>query len=109
MAPHQAAVLTRIERGITSAREIAALEKTSPATVSRTIAALVASDWVRRSGSPVDGRRVDLAITEEGRRVLAETRQAREEWMGRRLGQLSPEELDLLEAALPVLEKVASL
>lgn len=51
----------------------------------------------------------DLTITEAGRRVLAETRVAGEEWMSQRLRQLTPEELDQIEAALPALEKVAAL
>lgn len=109
VAPHQAGVLVRIEQGVTSARAIAQMERTSHATTSRTIAGLVAAGWVHRSMNPDDGRRVDLSITPEGRRVLAETRQAREEWMAQRLSQLTPEELDEIEAALPALEKVANL
>lgn len=109
VAPHQTSVLVRIEQGMSSARAIAHIEKTSHATTSRTIATLVAQGWVTRSMNPDDGRRVDLTITEAGRRVLAETRVAGEEWMSQRLRQLTPEELDQIEAALPALEKVAAL
>src|SRR5690606_18588932 len=73
--PHQAAVLVCIERGATSAAEIAEREKVSAPTVSRTIASLVDSGWVTRSGNPDDGRRVILSISDTGLRALEETRQ----------------------------------
>ena len=109
LAPHQAAVLVRIEQGATSAREIAEWEKITPATVSRTISGLVDLGWVTRAANEADGRRIDLSITDTGRAALTETRLAREEWMAWRLGQLSEDELERLERALPVLEKVATL
>ncbi|MBC7308794.1 MAG: MarR family transcriptional regulator [Actinomycetales bacterium] len=109
VAPHQAAVLISIERGSKSAREIAAKEKISAPTVSRTIAALVEAGWVTRTVDPADGRRIVLAISDTGRRVLQETRRAREEWMSTRLNQLSEEDIELVRAALPVLERIARL
>lgn len=109
VAPHQVAVLMSIEAGATSAREIAENEKVSAATVSRTITGLVERGLVTRTPNESDGRRVDLAITEEGCRAMQQTRQAREEWMAWRLGHLSEEELQHLEAALPALQKIATL
>ena len=109
VAPHQVAVLVCIEAGTTSARQIATVEKVSAATISRTIAGLVEQGLVTRTPNERDGRRVDLSITEEGRRVMQETRQAREEWMAWRLSHLTEEELQHLEAALPALEKIATL
>lgn len=109
VAPHQASVLVLIEQGESSARAIAQWERTSHATVSRTIAGLVSAGWVERRMNASDGRRVDLAITDEGRLVLEATRREREEWMTKQLSQLTPEELDCIEAALPALEKVAAL
>ncbi|NLJ53858.1 MAG: winged helix DNA-binding protein [Intrasporangiaceae bacterium] len=109
MAPHQVAVLVCIEAGANSAREIAESEKVSAATISRTIAGLVEMGLVTRSPNEADGRRVDLAITDEGCRVMQETREAREEWMAWRLKHLTEEELQHLEIALPALEKIATL
>ena len=109
VAPHQVAVLVRVEQGATSAREIARWERLSAATVSRTIATLVDLGLVTRSANAADGRRIDLSITDEGRRVLAEAPQAREEWMASRLAQLSSAEVASLERALPALEKIAAL
>lgn len=107
--PHQAAVMVCIQRGAASAGEIAEREKISAPTVSRTIASLVESGWVSRSGNPDDGRKIVLSLSESGRRALEETVKAREEWMSQRLKQLSGDEIALLEAALPVLERVARL
>lgn len=109
VAPHQVAVLVCIEAGANSAREIAESEKVSAATISRTIAGLVEMGLVTRSPNEADGRRVDLAITDEGCRVMQETREAREEWMAWRLKHLTEEELQHLEIALPALEKIATL
>lgn len=107
--PHQAAVLVCIQRGAVSAGEIAEREKISAPTVSRTITSCVDAGWVSRAGNPEDGRRIILSLTEAGRRALEETVKAREEWMSSRLKQLTAEEIALLEAALPVLERVARL
>ena len=108
VAPHQMAVLSRIARGPASAGELAEWERVSAPTMSRTIAGLVEAGWVERSGDPEDGRRVILTLTEAGRERLAETRRARDEWMAARLEGLPATDLEALEAALPVLERIAT-
>jgi hypothetical protein len=47
-------------------------------------------------------------MTDAGRERLAETRRARDEWMAARLDSLSDADLAALEAALPVLERIAT-
>lgn len=109
VAPHQVAVLVRIDDGLTSASDIAAEDRVSAATVSRTIAGLVDEGWVTRRANEGDGRRIDLALTDSGRQALTDTRLAREEWMLSRLGQLSADEVQRLTRAVDVLAKVATL
>jgi DNA-binding MarR family transcriptional regulator len=108
VAPHQFAVLSRIGCGPATVGELAEWERVSAPTMSRTTSALVEAGWIERSGDPADGRRVIVTITEAGRELLAETRRARDEWMAVRLDQLGPEEIERLEAALPVLERIAT-
>jgi DNA-binding MarR family transcriptional regulator len=108
VAPHQMAVLSRVACGPATAGDLAEWERVSAPTMSRTIAGLVEAGWIERSGDPDDGRRVILTMTSAGRERLEETRRARDEWMTTRLEDLSEEDIAALEAALPVLERIAT-
>ncbi|MCA1782469.1 MAG: MarR family winged helix-turn-helix transcriptional regulator [Dermatophilaceae bacterium] len=108
VAPHQFAALSRIGCGPATVGELAEWERVSAPAMSRTVSALADAGWIDRSGDPADGRRVILTITDAGRQLLAETRRARDEWMTVRLGRLSPDEIERLEAALPLLERIAT-
>ncbi|HHU09638.1 MAG TPA: MarR family transcriptional regulator [Intrasporangiaceae bacterium] len=108
LAPHQVAVLGRISCGPATAGDLAEWEKVSAPTMSRTIAGLVDAGWLTRAEDPDDGRRFILTITDAGRRVLAETRKARDAWMAERLDTLTAAEIERLEAALPLLERIAT-
>jgi DNA-binding MarR family transcriptional regulator len=106
--PHQFGILAHIARGPVTAGELCDLERVSPPTMSRAITALVEAGWVTRAEDPGDGRRVILTLTDAGHAVVDETRQAREEWMAQRLERLGADDLARLEAALPVLERIAT-
>lgn len=108
LAPHQVAVLGRVSCGPASAGDLAEWEKVSAPTMSRTIAGLVDAGWLTRSDDPEDGRRIILTITPSGMQALSNTRRARDAWMSERLDQLTDAEIDRLEAALPLLERIAT-
>ena len=108
IAPHQFSVLSRVGCGPATVGELAEWERVSAPTMSRTVAGLVEAGWIERSGDPDDGRRVIVTMTDAGRSLLARTRRARDEWMTVRLDTLAPEELARLEAALPLLERIAA-
>lgn len=108
VAPHQFAVLSRVGCGPATVGELAEWERVSAPTMSRTVAGLLDAGWIERSGDPDDGRRVIITITDAGRSLLARTRRARDEWMTVRLDTLTPEEIERLEAALPLLERIAA-
>jgi DNA-binding MarR family transcriptional regulator len=55
---------------------------------------------VRARGSAGDRRRVDIAVTPEGARVLRSARSSRTAWLAEQLRVLTPEQLAALEAAL---------
>ena len=67
---------------------------------------LEAAGLVARTRSERDRRRVELALTEEGVRVLRSARSRRTAWLAARLKGLEPEELAAVEAALPALRKL---
>ena len=52
--------------------------------------------------SPVEGdqRRVGLALTAAGQRVLRSVKSKRTAWLSARLRELDPEELDAIDAAI---------
>ncbi|MDO5503057.1 MAG: winged helix DNA-binding protein [Actinomycetia bacterium] len=105
--PHLFGVLAGIEQGASNAAELCERERVGAPTMSRAIAALAEAGWIERTDDPDDGRRTLLALTPEGTQTLATIRAARDEWMARRLEPLSAEEIATLEAALPILDRLA--
>ncbi|MDP9074458.1 MAG: MarR family transcriptional regulator, partial [Actinomycetota bacterium] len=62
---------------------------------------------VVRTPDPADRRVGRLAVTDSGRHLLAETRTRRDVFLAGRLQGLTPDERDLVAAALPILERLA--
>ena len=86
-------------------RELAALERMSPAAVSKAVTKLEQMGLVERS-AVADKRRVGLSVSEKGHQVLRSVRSRRTIWLAERLKELSPEELARVEAAIEPLEKL---
>lgn len=87
-------------------RGLADLEGVSTPAMSAYVDRLAAAGLVARHRSEQDRRRVELAVTESGLRVLRSARSRRTAWLADRLRRLEPEELDRIEAALPALNKL---
>lgn len=87
-------------------RELAEREGVSPPAMTASVDRLEAGGLVARRRSVRDRRRVELALTEEGLRILRSARSRRTSWLAARLGRLEPEELAGLEAALPALRRL---
>ena len=103
----QVALLIQIRRheGI-GARDLAELERISPAAMSGYIARLQKAGLVTRVPDPRDRRRQVLALTEEAERVLRSVRSRRTAWLAERLERLEPDELAAIEAALEPLSRL---
>jgi DNA-binding MarR family transcriptional regulator len=101
ISPEQVSLLVAIKYtpGI-GIRELAARERVSPPALSNHVDRLERDGLVSRTPSASDRRRVGLALTDEGQRVLRRVRSRRTAWLATRLGGLSPEELDAVEAAV---------
>ena len=67
VAPHQFSVLARLEEQPRTPKELAAIEKVSAPSMTRTVAGLVEGGLVARADDPADGRQVILSLTAEGR------------------------------------------
>jgi DNA-binding MarR family transcriptional regulator len=73
----------------------------------RTVSALEHGGYLTRSGSAVDGRKVEISITSAGLDSVRETRRRRDEWFAHHLAQLTDEQRRVLEAAAPILASIA--
>jgi DNA-binding MarR family transcriptional regulator len=72
----------------------------SPPAMSNHVDRLERDGLVSRTPSSSDRRRVGLALTDEGQRMLRRVRSRRTTWLSTRLHGLSPDELAAVEAAV---------
>jgi DNA-binding MarR family transcriptional regulator len=97
----QVSLLIQIHRhrGI-GVRDLASLERMSPAAMSGYVDRLERAGLVHKTRDPNDRRRQGLSVTPEGERVLRSVKSRRTAWLAARLEQLTPEELEALDAAV---------
>lgn len=102
------AVLARLAReGALSSVQLAELERVSAQAIGTVLGALHRRGLVERSADPSDGRRVITGISAAGVAQLGSREQVVMERLAGVLETLSPDELHRLDAALPVLERIA--
>jgi DNA-binding MarR family transcriptional regulator len=78
----------------------------APNTVSTLVNQLVATGFLARGRDPVDGRAARLELTARAKRRMAVWRDRREQALGSALEELSVQERERLERALPALHKI---
>jgi DNA-binding MarR family transcriptional regulator len=104
----QFSALTSLElSGALTPSELAESERVQPPTMTKLVAKLEERGLVQRTPHPTDRRQVILSATESGRAMLAQYERARDEWLSRRLAELSPEERETLRRAAEILNRVA--
>ncbi|CAN5155432.1 MarR family winged helix-turn-helix transcriptional regulator [soil metagenome] len=81
-------------------RELARLERMSVPGMSKFISRLEEAGLVARAPVEGDHRRVGLTLTPAGHKVLRSVKSKRTAWLSARLGQLDPDQLDAIEAAI---------
>lgn len=105
----QVSVLATLDRhGPLTPGELAGHERVSAPSMTRTLGGLQQMGLVGRTAHPSDGRQQLVAITATAHEVLRADRRRRDAWLARRLGELTPDERDVLRAAAPVIEKLAT-
>ena len=105
----QLAALATLDRhGALSPGELAAHEKISPPSMTRLLGVLESAGLVVRTAHPTDGRQVSLAVSPEGVALLKEDRRRRDVWLAQRLQDLDTDELEVLQRAAGILDKLAS-
>jgi DNA-binding MarR family transcriptional regulator len=104
----QFAALSALERhSAMTPGELAEYEKVQPPSITRVIAVLGERGLVIRAPHTTDRRQVVLTVTEDGRTVVLRARRRRDEWLAKRLKELTPRERAALRAAAPILEKLS--
>lgn len=106
----QLAALGAIDRhGPMSPTALAEHERVQPPSMTRIICALEGRGHVRREPHPHDRRQSVIAITDGGRRFVAEERRRRDAWLAKQFQELTAEERQVLRSAAPILEGLSQL
>ncbi len=106
----ESAALARLDRGgPATAAELARAEQISPQSMGATLGALQERGLIERAPDPHDGRRMILTVSAPGLEILRNRRTRRTEQLARALSTaFTPEELEQLAAAAPLLERLAN-
>jgi len=105
---HLSAMSTLRRHGAMSAGELAAYERVQPPSMTRVVGALEAMELITRTPHPTDGRQVVIELTPAAHTLLDAEARAREAWLSGRLEQLGPDELEVLQAAATIMDKLAA-
>lgn len=105
--PSQLAALATVERhGPITLGDLAGHERVRPPTMTRIVAGLEETQLVRREIDPSDRRVARVTITADGSRLLARSRTRKDAFLATLLEQLDPDELTVVERAVPILERL---
>jgi DNA-binding MarR family transcriptional regulator len=104
----EASVLSRLDReGAMTPGELAIADRIKPQAMGATLQALEQRGLVSRAPDPGDGRRVRMAATDEGRRLLVDRRSLKTQALAEAIGRLTPDERDSLAEAARLLDRLA--
>jgi DNA-binding MarR family transcriptional regulator len=107
LTPTSVAALATIERyGPLTPSEIAEIERVKRPTVTRTLRCLEREGLIERATDPADGRSSLVSVNGAGRERLRRLRGRKNAYLARRMRDLSPEEIETLERAAEILERM---
>lgn len=103
----QMAVLGTLWRGgPATAGDLAAAEKVTPPSMTRTLGCLEELGYIDRRPHETDRRQVVVELTSAAHEVIERDRQRRTAWLAQRLDELSPDERALLREVAPLLDRL---
>lgn len=88
--------------------DLAARERVQPPSMTRTVNYLEEAGYVTRRPGDSDRRQVLVSITDKGRATVEADRVSRDAWLSQRLAELSPEELEIVRQAAPIIDRIAT-
>ena len=107
LTPSQLATLATIERhGPLTPSGLAEIERISRPTATRVLRGLLDAGLIARTPDPADGRSALVAIEDRGRELLKRLRSRKNAYLSRRLAGLEPDELETLDRAVRILERL---
>jgi DNA-binding MarR family transcriptional regulator len=107
LTPTSVAALATIERyGPMTPSEIAAVERVKRPTITRTLACLEREGLIDRAPDPDDRRSALVSVNGAGRERLRRLRGRKNAYLARRMRDLSDEEVETLERAAEILERM---
>ncbi|MGO1393513.1 MarR family winged helix-turn-helix transcriptional regulator [Agrococcus casei] len=105
--PQASALGILLAHGSMTLQELAEREGITPPSMLKSVQRLIELEYVGKAPHETDGRKQLLTITERGHEVIDDIRERRNEWLRARLDALSPEEIAVIEQALPILFRLA--
>jgi DNA-binding MarR family transcriptional regulator len=107
LSPTLLAALATIERhGPLTPSELAEIERIKRPTATRIAAALEKDGLIERASDPTDGRACLLSISRNGSALVKRVRSRKNAYISRRLRKLGDEDVETLERAAEVLERM---
>ena len=107
LTPTSVAALATIERhGPLTPSEIAAIERVRRPTITRTLGCLEREGLIDRAADPADGRSSLVSVNGAGRERLRRLRGRKNAYLARRMKDLTDEEVETLERAAEILERM---
>ena len=107
LTPTSVAALATIERhGPLTPSEIAAIERVKRPTITRTLGCLEREGLIDRAPDPDDRRSALVSVNGAGRERLRRLRGRKNAYLARRMRDLSDEEVETLERAAEILERM---
>ena len=107
LTPTSVAALATIERhGPLTPSEIAAIERVKRPTITRTLGCLEREGLIDRAPDPADRRSALVSVNGAGRERLRQLRGRKNAYLARRMRDLSTEEVETLERAAEILERM---
>ncbi|OIQ83581.1 putative HTH-type transcriptional regulator YusO [mine drainage metagenome] len=108
LTPSQLSALSTIEDfGPLRLSDLATRESIGPSVATRVVASLEDLGYVQRKGDATDRRAFLIDLTSAGRAILTSLWGQRDAGLNARIAQLKTADVELLLAALPVLENLA--
>lgn len=105
LTPSQQSAIVVLDRfGDMSPGELASRESIQPASLTRILDSLESAGYIKREQHPSDRRSSIVGLTDAGRDAAIHVHEARDAWLAKRVQSLSPRDLAVVSAALPVLE-----
>jgi DNA-binding MarR family transcriptional regulator len=107
LTPTSTSALAAIDvHGPLTPSELATIERVKRPTITRTLGCLEREGLIERTPDPADGRSSLIAINADGRERLRRLRGRKNAYLARRMRGLSAEEVETLERAAEILDRM---